>query len=57
MPNEENEMIQQAMLDTNVVVDFMLKRLGFAENAAKIFAKINLGIFVGCIASSVVTDV
>jgi predicted nucleic acid-binding protein len=50
-------MIQYAMLDTNVVVDFMLKRPGFAENAEKIFDKIDAGILVGCISSSAVTDV
>ena len=50
-------MIRQTMLDTNVVVDFMLQRPGFAENAEKIFDKIKLGIFVGCISSSAVTDV
>ena len=50
-------MIQQAVLDTNVVVDFLLKRPGFAENAGKIFDKINIGIFVGCISSSAVTDI
>ena len=50
-------MIQRAMLDTNVVVDFMLKRPGFAENAEKIFDKIDSGVFVGCISSSAVTDV
>jgi len=50
-------MIRQAMLDTNVVVDFMLQRPGFAENADKIFDKIDKGVFVGCISSSAVTDV
>ena len=32
-------MIQHVMLDTNVVVDFILKRPGFVENAEKIFEK------------------
>jgi predicted nucleic acid-binding protein len=50
-------MIRQALIDTNVVVDFMLKRPGFAENAERIFDKIGAGVLVGCISSSAVTDV
>ena len=50
-------MIQYAMIDTNVVLDFLLKRIGFVENAEKIFERIEAGTLVGCISSSVITDV
>jgi predicted nucleic acid-binding protein len=50
-------MIQRAMIDTNVVLDFLLKRQGFTKNAEKIFAKIETRSLIGCISSSAITDV
>ena len=50
-------MTQHIAIDTNVVVDLLLKRPGFVENAERIFEYIEAGTFVGCISSSAVTDV
>jgi len=50
-------MTQRVLLDSNVVVDFVLKRINFVENAERIFEKIEAGLIVGCISSSAVTDV
>jgi predicted nucleic acid-binding protein len=45
------------LLDSNVIVDFILKRTGFAENAEEIFKQIEEGTLIGCISSSAITDV
>jgi predicted nucleic acid-binding protein len=50
-------MTRPVLLDTNVVVDWLLKRAGFVENAKKIFGQIDAGTFIGCISSSAITDV
>ena len=50
-------MNRHILLDSNVVVDFTLKRTGFVENAERIFKQIEAGTFVGCISSSAITDV
>ena len=50
-------MIQHILLDSNVVVDYALKRPGFVENAEKIFDKIETGVITGSISSSAVTDI
>jgi predicted nucleic acid-binding protein len=50
-------MKRRILLDSNVVVDFILKRTGFVENAEKIFKQIEEGTLIGCISSSAVTDV
>ena len=50
-------MTRHVLLDTNVIVDWLLKRADFVENATKIFRQIDAGAFVGCISSSAITDV
>ena len=50
-------MTRHVLLDTNVIVDWLLKRAYFVENAKKIFRLIDTGAFVGCISSSAITDV
>ena len=50
-------MTRHILLDSNVVVDFLLLRPGFAESAEDIFKQIKAGIVVGCISSSAITDV
>ena len=49
-------MRQYILLDTNVVLDYALKRSGFVENAEEIFKHIEAGTIVGCISSSAITD-
>ena len=48
---------QLVLLDSNVIVDYALKRPGFVENAKKIFQQTEDGTIVGCMSSSAVTDV
>ena len=48
---------QLVLLDSNVIVDYALKRPGFVENAKKIFKQTEDGTIVGCMSSSAVTDV
>ena len=48
---------QLVLLDSNVIVDYVLKRPGFVENAKKIFKQIEAGTMEGCISSSAVTDI
>ena len=50
-------MRQYILLDSNVVLDYALKRPGFVENAEAIFIRIESGTIVGCISSSAVTDI
>jgi len=50
-------MTLHVLLDSNIVVDFLLLRPGFADNAEEIFRQIKAGAFVGCISSSAITDV
>lgn len=50
-------MMPNVLLDSNVVVDFVLMRVGFVKNAEKIFEMIKAETIVGCISSSAVTDV
>ncbi len=50
-------MIRRVLLDSNVVVDLVLMRVGFVENAERIFEMIEAGTLIGCISSSAVTDV
>lgn len=50
-------MNQHVLLDSNVIVDYALKRSGFVENAEMIFKQIEEETIVGCISSSAVTDV
>jgi predicted nucleic acid-binding protein len=50
-------MRQHVLLDSNVIVDYVLQRPGFVENANRIFEIIEAGTLVGYISSSAVTDV
>ena len=50
-------MTHQILLDSNVVIDHILKRTDFVESAEKIFKQIEVGTIVGCMSSSAVTDV
>ena len=45
------------LIDTNVALDYFLKREGFAENAHRVFHEIITGDINGCLSSSVVTDI
>ena len=45
------------LIDTNVALDYFLKREGFAENAMRVFHEIISGDINGCLSSSVVTDI
>ena len=45
------------LIDTNVALDYFLKREGFAENAKRVFYEILSGDINGCLSSSVVTDI
>ena len=44
------------LIDTNVALDYFLKREGVAENAKCVFHEIISGNINGCLSSSVVTD-
>ena len=44
------------LVDTNVALDYFLKREGFAENARRVFHVIISGDINGCLSSSMVTD-
>jgi len=45
------------LIDTNVALDYFLKREGFAENARQVFHAIISGDTNGCLSASVVTDI
>jgi predicted nucleic acid-binding protein len=45
------------LIDTNVALDYFLKREGFAENAKRVFHEVISGDINGCLSSSVVTDI
>ena len=45
------------LIDTNVALDYFLRREGFAEHAKRVFHEIISGDINGCLSSSVVTDI
>ena len=45
------------LIDTNVALDYFLKREGYAENAMRVFHEIISGDINGSLSSSVVTDI
>jgi len=45
------------LIDTNVALDYFLKREGFAENARRVFYALITDDINGCLSSSVVTDI
>ena len=46
-----------ALIDTNVVLDYAVKREGFFEDAKEVFVQMRQGSFVGFVSSSAVTDI
>ena len=47
----------RALIDSNVVLDFFLKRPGFFEKAKVIFKAVEKKRLIGCISSSAMTDI
>ncbi|MBW4559039.1 MAG: PIN domain-containing protein [Trichormus sp. ATA11-4-KO1] len=47
----------QVLIDTNVVLDFLLEREPFVEDAVKIFAKIDAGAIEGFITATTITNI
>ena len=45
------------LIDTNVALDYFLRREGFAENARRVFYAVITEDINGCLSSSVVTDI
>ena len=50
-------MKHRILIDSNVALDFFLKRHGFFENAKKIFKTIEEKKLIGCVSSSAMTDI
>jgi len=50
-------MKHRILIDTNVTLDYALKRPGFFEHAAKIFQAVEEKRLIGCISSSAMTDI
>lgn len=48
--------MKRVLIDTNVAVDFFLKRDEFFANADMIFSAVRERKFLGCVSSSIVTD-
>ena len=49
--------MKRVFIDTNVVLDFLLEREPFVENAVKLFAKIDAGEIIGFIAATTITNI
>ncbi|KZL49479.1 MULTISPECIES: type II toxin-antitoxin system VapC family toxin [Cyanophyceae] len=47
----------RVFIDTNVVLDFLLEREPFVEDAVKLFAKIDAGEIAGFIAATTITNI
>ncbi len=47
----------RVLIDTNVVLDFLQEREPFAENAAKLFKRIDAGEIEGFIAATTITNI
>ncbi|WP_414526369.1 type II toxin-antitoxin system VapC family toxin [Nodularia chucula] len=47
----------RVFIDTNVVLDFLLEREPFVEDAVKLFAKIDAGEITGFIAATTITNI
>ena len=48
--------MRRVLIDTNVLLDFFMERMGFFDAADQIFQSIRNRKIVGCISASVVTD-
>jgi predicted nucleic acid-binding protein len=49
--------MKRVFIDTNVVLDFLLEREPFVEDAVKLFAKIDAGEIIGFIAATTITNI
>lgn len=49
--------MKRIFIDTNIVLDFLLERGPFVENAARLFAKIDAGEIIGFIAATTITNI
>ncbi|MFN7659792.1 MAG: type II toxin-antitoxin system VapC family toxin [Dolichospermum sp.] len=49
--------MRRVFLDANVVLDFLLEREPFVEDAVKLFAKIDAGEIIGFIAATTITNI
>ncbi|MTJ09158.1 PIN domain-containing protein [Anabaena sp. UHCC 0204] len=47
----------RVFIDTNVVLDFLLEREPFVDDAVRLFAKIDAGEIVGFIAATTITNI
>ncbi len=47
----------RVLIDTNVVLDFLQEREPFAENAAKLFERVDTGEIEGFIAATTITNI
>jgi predicted nucleic acid-binding protein len=47
----------RVLIDTNVVIDFLQEREPFAENAARLFERIDAGEIEGFIAATTITNI
>ncbi|MFM6910201.1 MAG: PIN domain-containing protein, partial [Dolichospermum sp.] len=48
--------MKRVFIDTNVVLDFLLEREPFVEDAVRLFAKIDAGEIIGFIAATTITN-
>ncbi|GCL42611.1 type II toxin-antitoxin system VapC family toxin [Dolichospermum planctonicum] len=49
--------MKRVFIDTNVVLDFLLERELFVEDAVKLFAKIDASEIIGFIAATTITNI
>jgi predicted nucleic acid-binding protein len=49
--------MKRIFIDTNIVLDFLLEREPFVEDAASLFAKIDTGEIAGFIAATTITNI
>jgi predicted nucleic acid-binding protein len=49
--------MKRIFIDTNIVLDFLLEREPFVEDAARLFAKIDAGEIAGFIAATTITNI
>lgn len=49
--------MKRVFIDTNVVLDFLLEREPFVEDAVKLFAKIDASEIIGFIAATTITNI
>ncbi|QYX32209.1 type II toxin-antitoxin system VapC family toxin [Sphaerospermopsis torques-reginae] len=49
--------MKRIFIDTNIVLDFLLEREPFVEDAASLFAKIDAGEIAGFIAATTITNI